>query len=57
MRGHWGFGFDPIFVPSGKDARTFAEMTTSEKEFLSHRGAAFRSFGQWYEKTNPSSGV
>jgi XTP/dITP diphosphohydrolase len=57
MRGHWGFGFDPIFVPSGKDARTFAEMTTSEKEFLSHRGAAFRSFGQWYEKTNPPSGV
>jgi len=57
MRGHGGFGFDPIFVSSGKDARTFAEMTISEKEFSSHRGAAFRSFGQWYEKTNPSSGV
>lgn len=53
MRGRGGFGFDPIFVSSWKDARTFAEMTTSEKEFLSHRGAAFRSFGQWYEKTNP----
>jgi len=55
MRGRGGFGFDPIFVPSGKDARTYAEMTPSEKEFLSHRGAAFRSFGQWYEKINPSS--
>lgn len=57
MRGRGGFGFDPIFVSSGKDARTFAEMTTSEKDSLSHRGAAFRSFGQWYEKTNPPSGT
>ncbi|MCU0798506.1 MAG: XTP/dITP diphosphatase [Candidatus Thermoplasmatota archaeon] len=31
-----GFGFDPVFVPEGHD-RTFAQMTTEEKNSLSHR--------------------
>ncbi len=38
-RGEGGFGFDPIFVPDG-DERTFAEMTTTEKGEVSHRGRA-----------------
>jgi XTP/dITP diphosphohydrolase len=46
MRGHAGFGFDPIFVPSGEDL-TFAEMPPEQKDRFSHRGAAFRAFGSW----------
>jgi XTP/dITP diphosphohydrolase len=38
-RGKGGFGFDPIFVPEG-DTRTFAEMTTAEKNRVSHRARA-----------------
>ena len=39
MRGGQGFGYDPLFYhpPSGK---TFAEMSSEEKNRLSHRGKA-----------------
>lgn len=37
-----GFGYDPIFMPDG-DSRTFAEMSTSEKFGISHRGNAIRA--------------
>ncbi len=40
-RGSGGFGFDPIFVPEG-ESRTYAEMTLSEKNALSHRAKAVR---------------
>jgi len=38
-RGTQGFGYDPIFVPEGQD-RTFAEMSSAEKNEISHRGRA-----------------
>lgn len=38
--GHSGFGYDPVFVPSEGDGRTFAEMTLAEKNLLSHRARA-----------------
>jgi XTP/dITP diphosphohydrolase len=38
-RGQGGFGFDPIFIPEGH-ADTFAEMTVSEKNRVSHRARA-----------------
>jgi XTP/dITP diphosphohydrolase len=38
-RGKTGFGYDPVFIPEG-NKRTFAEMTGSEKDSLSHRGKA-----------------
>lgn len=38
--GRGGFGYDPVFVPSEGDGRTFAEMTTAEKNLLSHRARA-----------------
>lgn len=41
-RGTGGFGYDPLFVPSGFD-RTFAEMSTSEKAAISHRARALAS--------------
>jgi XTP/dITP diphosphohydrolase len=42
-RGEGGFGYDPIFVPTEGDERTFAEMTAEQKHALSHRGRAFRA--------------
>jgi len=42
-RGTEGFGYDPIFQPNGLD-KTFAEMTASEKNSLSHRGRAVEEF-------------
>jgi XTP/dITP diphosphohydrolase len=50
-RGTGGFGFDPIFIPEEGDGRTFAEMTLEEKNRLSHRGRAMRSFGEWITST------
>ena len=38
-RGSGGFGFDPIFVPDGSK-KTFAEMTVTEKNAVSHRAKA-----------------
>jgi XTP/dITP diphosphohydrolase len=38
-RGTSGFGYDPMFRPTGH-ARTFAEMAADEKNALSHRGRA-----------------
>jgi XTP/dITP diphosphohydrolase len=42
-RGDAGFGYDPVFVPTEGDGRTFAEMTAGEKNACSHRGRAFQT--------------
>jgi non-canonical purine NTP pyrophosphatase (RdgB/HAM1 family) len=39
-RGDDGFGWDPIFEPLGFK-KTFAEMSTAEKNLVSHRGRAY----------------
>jgi non-canonical purine NTP pyrophosphatase (RdgB/HAM1 family) len=39
-RGHFGFGWDAIFVPNG-EGRTFGEMTPAEKDARSHRRKAW----------------
>ncbi|WP_276273778.1 non-canonical purine NTP pyrophosphatase [Haloarcula litorea] len=44
-RGDGGFGFDPIFE---HDGRTFAEMSTEEKNAVSHRGRALSKFAAWH---------
>jgi XTP/dITP diphosphohydrolase len=51
-RGTSGFGYDPIFIPSKSDSRTFAEMTIEEKNFYSHRAKALRKFAEWYSHFN-----
>ena len=39
-RGSGGFGYDPLFLPSGGD-RSSAELQPAEKNRVSHRGRAF----------------
>ena len=46
-RGSGGFGFDPIFVPTKGDGRTFAQMSVSEKNRISHRAISFRKLSRW----------
>ncbi|MFM8771874.1 MAG: RdgB/HAM1 family non-canonical purine NTP pyrophosphatase, partial [Candidatus Kapaibacterium sp.] len=40
-RGEAGFGYDPMFVPTGSE-RTYAEHSAQEKSQSSHRGTASR---------------
>lgn len=40
-RGDQGFGYDPIFVPTGEEL-TFAEMEPVRKHTMSHRADAFQ---------------
>ena len=44
-RGTRGFGYDPVFVLPG--GATLAELALSEKNRVSHRGAAFAAFAEW----------
>ncbi len=39
-RGDGGFGYDPVFAPTEGDGRTFAEMSGTEKNRISHRARA-----------------
>jgi XTP/dITP diphosphohydrolase len=50
-RGTGGFGYDPIFVPEGEDARTMAELSPEEKNAISHRGRALRALGDILRST------
>jgi len=47
-RGSKGFGFDPIFLADKGGDRTFAEMTITKKNELSHRAKAIKKFLKWY---------
>jgi len=49
MKGGNGFGYDPVFyhAPTGK---TFAEMTSEEKNRVSHRGRAMLELRNEFEK-------
>lgn len=45
-RGIEGFGYDPVFMPEGKNL-TFAEMNLDEKNTISHRARAFEKLREF----------
>ncbi|MCY3784942.1 MAG: RdgB/HAM1 family non-canonical purine NTP pyrophosphatase [Chloroflexi bacterium] len=47
-RGGQGFGYDPLFIV-GRGDRTMAELTTDEKNRVSHRGQAARAARRFVE--------
>lgn len=48
-RGDGGFGYDPVFTPTGGQtfAKTFAEMSEAEKNKFSHRRKALERFKEF----------
>ncbi len=44
-RGANGFGYDPVFGPRG-ETRTFAELSDTEKNTISHRARAVRALAE-----------
>ncbi len=47
-RGQQGFGFDPVFIDPAS-GRTFAELSRTEKNALSHRGKALAQVRHYLE--------
>jgi XTP/dITP diphosphohydrolase len=45
-KGASGFGYDPLFYPEGSN-RTFAEMSDTEKNAISHRANALRELQKY----------
>ena len=44
--GGQGFGYDPVFLPEGQ-TKTFAQLTESEKNSMSHRGRAIQNLASY----------
>ena len=47
MKGKNGFGYDPIFIPMGKNV-TFGEMKASQKYKIDHRFKAFKKIKKFF---------
>jgi XTP/dITP diphosphohydrolase len=45
--GDGGFGYDPLFVPSGHEV-SFASLSADEKNAISHRGRALSKMAAWF---------
>tara|TARA_B100000767_G_scaffold116650_1_gene111327 strand:- start:1728 stop:2330 length:603 start_codon:yes stop_codon:yes gene_type:complete len=47
MKGNYGFGYDPIFIPKGKKI-TFGEMKPLQKYKIDHRFKAFKKIKKFF---------
>jgi len=54
VKGENGFGYDPIFIPDGHD-KTYAEMSSDEKNQISMRKIALLKFKDFMSKNKPRS--
>ena len=55
-RGRGGFGYDPLFMPSGYE-RTFGELREGVKNQLSHRAKALEKLKRWMMLSDQANGV
>jgi XTP/dITP diphosphohydrolase len=53
-RGSGGFGYDPVFIPSGSDS-TFGELTIEIKNQISHRSRALATTRAYLESLTTAS--
>lgn len=44
-----GFGYDPVFLPDDHDVTT-AQMSSEDKDAISHRGQAVQAFVEWLKE-------
>ncbi len=51
-KGAYGFGYDSVFVPNESNGQSFAEMSSKEKNSISHRFRALQAFSRWLEESN-----
>lgn len=52
LRGEGGFGYDPIFIPGGQ-TKTYAEMTSDEKNAISMRSIAIGKLRDFLSGVSP----
>ena len=50
LYGNGGFGYDPVFIPEGRDV-TAAELPEQEKNAISHRGNALRAMAAFLDSS------